>query len=122
MTGRTGLMLALALATAALPAARAEELTLNDLPRVLEQINTICRESDGYFGKSQVCERRNVWVAVEPGGKLTLFSRRSAGGESVYASGGTVSELLRDYAAKLGRQRADDAVVLERLAPFLPTQ
>lgn len=104
-------------------AAYADELTLNDLPGILYKLRG-CNESKGIFsGSSIVCRvpAEDLWAAVSSDGSLTLFRKRSYG-DTMYARGRTVTELLRDFAGRINDDQTTNKAMLETLAPFLPTQ
>lgn len=98
------------------------EPTLGDLPDILQKLRG-CTEKKSTFSSTTVCviPKEDLWVAIHGDGSLTLFRhRRSA--DSIYATGNTVSELLRDFASKLNSDRAENKVMLDAAAQYLPSQ
>lgn len=98
------------------------EPTLNDLPMILQKLRG-CSEVRGVFGNTSTCsvDGKDLWVAIEGDGKLTLFRQRSYG-DMIYAHGDNVTELLRNFAASLNKDRDRDKMMLDALSPLLPTQ
>lgn len=102
--------------------AQAADLTLNDVPTILQKLRG-CTESKGVFGNSMSCrvEKSDLSVNVESDGRLLLMQRRSYG-DTLFARGATVTDLLQNYAQKLNESRANEKATLDALAQFLPTQ
>lgn len=99
------------------------DLTLNDLPAILQKLRG-CTETKSFLsGTSQSCKipSGDLWVSVNGDGKLTLFKQRSYG-NTTYANGNSVNELLQDFAAKLNNNRNVEKEMLDNLGPFLATQ
>lgn len=103
--------------------ALADDLTLNELPSILLKLRG-CTESRSFLsGSTTVCKipKSDLWAAVGGDGELTLFRQRSYG-NTTYAHGNSVGELLRDFAAKINEDRTLGQSMLDALAPFLPSQ
>lgn len=103
--------------------AGASELTLNDLPEVLLKLRG-CTETRSFLsGPTRVCRvaKEDLWASVGSDGDLTLFKRRSYG-DTTYAHGRTVNDLLRDFAAKINSDRDQGKEMLDALGPYLETQ
>lgn len=99
------------------------DLTLNDLPNILQKLRG-CTETRSFLsGLSQSCKipAGDLWIAVNGDGKLTLFKKRPYG-DTTYANGNSVNELLQDFAAKLNDSRNLEKEMLDNLGPFLATQ
>lgn len=100
----------------------ADDLTLNDLPAVLQKLRG-CAESRGVFTNSTICRvpSDHLWVSVASDGSLTLFQQRSYG-DTTYARGASVPALLRDFASKLNAEQAGNKAMLQAIGQYLPTQ
>lgn len=106
--------------------ARAQtELTLNDLPGILYKLRGCTEEASGFIVRSTTTSCRvpssDLWASVDSAGSLTLFRKRSYG-DTTYANGKNVPELLRDFARRINDDNATNKIMLEALAPFLPSQ
>ena len=115
------LMLALLMVTA-IPAHSEEQLTLNDIPRVLQALRG-CTETKGMFSTTLECKlpKDKLWISVDTEGKLTLFYRKYSS-ETIYAEGRNLRNLLLDFGYKINQDRENGKTMLDGMAPFLPTQ
>lgn len=112
-----------ALLLAAVPA-QAQELTLNDMPKILYELRG-CKEIKGNWVSSNsiICNipDKNLWASINSKGELTLFNRKDYG-DTTYAYGRNVKELLQDFAVKINSEQNKNKQFLESLAPYLATQ
>lgn len=102
----------------------AQELTLNNLPKILYDIRG-CKEHKNLIGtNSIICQipDKNLWATINSKGELTLFQRKDYGGDTTYAYGKNIKELLQDYATKINNNQALNKTILENLVPYLATQ
>lgn len=95
----------------ALPASAAE-LTLNDLPAVLNKLRDC-----GVIR----CEAKALAI-LKDDGTLAINYENKARSIDLYGRGGSVSEALADLAGKLNAMGADSKATVGRIAPLLPTQ
>jgi hypothetical protein len=101
--------------------ALAADPTINDLPGILLKLRG-CSESKSLFsGSACKTAKEDLWASVDSDGSLTLFRKRSYG-NTTYASGRNVTELLRDFATKINDERDAGKEMLDVLAPYLSTQ
>ena len=103
--------------------ASAADLSLNDLPGILQKLRG-CTETKSFLsGTTNHClvEEKDLWASVRSDGSLTLFKTRSYG-DTTYANGKNVNELLRDFAAKINENREGEKQMLDALAPYLESQ
>ena len=101
----------------------AADLSLNDLPGVLQKLRG-CAETKSFLnGTTTRCavEEKDLWASIKSDGSLTLFKSRSYG-DTTYANGRNVNELLRDFAAKINENRDGEKQMLDALAPYLESQ
>jgi hypothetical protein len=104
-------------------AAHADEPTLNELPGILMKLRG-CEQIHGIFtSTTTVCriEEKDLWVSVSSSGHLHLFKSRNYG-DTIYADGDSVGALLRDFAQRINADRDNGKVMLDMLAPYLPSQ
>ena len=105
----------------------AAEPTLNDLPSILMKLRgcttTTLHSLLGGRNVVTTCRiaKRDLWASVDLSGHLTLFRQRSWG-DNTYADGDTVTELLRDFASKINEERETQKIMLDAMAPYLPSQ
>lgn len=96
----------------------AEELTLNSIPEILFNLRG-CKTS--ILSTSCKIPESDIWIAVRGDGTLTLFKQQKYG-DTIYANGKTVKELIADFARVLNESRARESEMLEALGPYLQTQ
>ncbi len=111
-------LIALLLAT---PMAHAAELTLNDLPSVLNTLRE-CKDVKGYLGGvTQTCtvRRGDVVALLRDDGLTIAYENR---GLKLYGRGKTVGQAVGDLARQMNEAGADSKRAVEALAPMLPTQ
>lgn len=117
-------LIAFAIGSPAFAQDQPAQLTLNDLPRILYKLRD-CQETKTLviFPNGSTCRLTNsdLWASVDSTGGMTLFRQKSYG-DTTYAKGRTVADLLRDLARQLNEERAQDKAILDAVASFLPTQ
>lgn len=96
----------------------AAEPTLNDIPSILQKLRG-CKA--GYVSTSCKLKADRLWISIRADGSLTIFYRQYSS-DSVYAEGDTVTELLRNFATKINDDRDNGKIMLDAIAPLLPTQ
>lgn len=104
--------------------AKAADLALNDLPGILLKLRG-CTEVRSFLSSSQqICRvaEKDLWVSVSSSGSLTIFKTRNYGGDTTYATGTTIKDLLRDFATKINAERDGQKEMLDALAPYLEGQ
>lgn len=97
----------------------ASEITLNDLPGILQKLRGCSTNTVGY--ESCKIDKANLWVSVAGDGSLTLFRQKSYG-DTTYARGKNVPDLLHDFAVTLNREQTTNKEMLESISTYLPTQ
>lgn len=92
--------------------ASAAELTLNDLPALLNTLKDCGRPP---------CEFATLFASIRPDGTITIHYKTERG-VSVYGQGATVGAAVRSLAVKLNEAGNDSKEAVRRIAPLLPTQ
>lgn len=102
--------------------AQAAELTLNDLPDVLDTLRQCRPRKDLLSSISSGCKLSSgdVWASVKSSGEVTIYYER--GTIKAYGYGPNVNAAIRHLAEKLNSSRGDSKDALDSIAPLLPTQ
>lgn len=115
--------LALAIAPFSTPAPAAE-LTLNDLPTILNVLRE-CQSVEGWLRPSkQQCrlDDGEVWAAVGVNLGIIIFYKPNRDGIAINGSGATLNEALQNLANKLNATQSGAKRAVDLLGPFLPSQ
>lgn len=105
------ILTALAVLTS-IASASAAELTLNDLPAVLNTLRDCGRPP---------CEFASLFASVRPDGTITIHYK-TENGVSVYGQGTTVNAAVRSLAVKLNAAGNESKEAVRRITPLLETQ
>lgn len=98
----------------------APNLSLGDIPSVLERLAGCSEVKSMFGGKSIVCERPKPWIAVHETGRITIFFK--AENLEINGSGMTLDDALSDLARRATKSSSQSKSLIEAIAPMLPTQ